>query len=93
MKGDVMPLRIHLAELLAHAQKTLELHKTHIGDKENGFWLIHPRDFHFLKSELDQDKLLVGDKPSLAGIEAVLCHSWRKPPIIAMNISEIQFLP
>ena len=85
--------RLTVTQLLRHAQDAIELHKKNIADKENGFWLIHPRDFHFLKRELDNDKFLAGDKPTLAGIEAVLCHSWRKPPIIAMNIGDIQFLP
>lgn len=84
--------RLSLENLLIHAQKALKVYLGEVSNLENAFWVINPRDFHYLKSELDQEKYRAGDVPNLAGLPALVAHGWRKPPIIAMNIDEIEFI-
>lgn len=85
-------MRMSYENLIVHAKKAIQVYKNEIGAVKKAFWVINPRDFHYLKSELDHEKYFAGDAPNLAGIRAVIAHQWRKPPIIAININELDFV-
>lgn len=84
--------KFNAQELKEHAEKCYAFYHTDLGAPHGAVWIINPRDFHYLKHEFDQDKRDVTPLPQLRGIDAIVAHVWRRPPIIAMNIKDIEFL-
>ena len=84
--------RMTKEDIKIHAEKAYSLYHELIGAPEDACWIINPRDYHYLKAELDEGKRDASPIPQLLGLDAVVAHVWRKPPIIVMNIQAIDFL-
>ena len=84
-------MKLKYDELVKHTKKTYDFYENECGKPEDAFWLIHPRDYHYLKHELEKSVPKIIPAPQLLGVEAILAHIWRKPPIIAINIKTVDF--
>ena len=84
-------MKLTSQELIKHTRNAFEFYQIELSAPAAAFWIIHPRDYHFLKSEFKEKTVQAKDMPELLGVTAIVAHIWRKPPIIAMNIEDLDF--
>ena len=87
-------MRMTTEELKSHAEKAFKFYQIELGAPEGAYWLVSPRDFHVLLEAFQEDKkksLTSGEFPTLLGVPAVVAYVWRKPPVIFMNVRDVDF--
>lgn len=83
-------MKPNLEELVKHTRKVYNFYQHEINNSPEVFWIINPRDYHFLKNEFKEKPDNSTTMPMLLEIPAVVAYVWRKLPIIAMNVQLIQ---
>lgn len=80
-------------ELKTHAQNAFKFYQIDLGAPDGAYWLMNPRDYHILAEAFKEKKTFIQEEefPTILKVPVVTAYVWRKPPIIFMNINDVDF--
>lgn len=78
-------MKIDMLEMSQHVEKLYNEYRNH-GDRKHLLWVMHPRQYHYLKDRFRESKIQTGDFPEILKIPAVVTHVWRQYPVIVLQM-------
>lgn len=85
-------MKLDREQLKEHALEAINVYQVMLGSPQDAFWIIHPRDYHILKDLFPSTSKGTPEYPEILNLPAITAYVWRKPPIIAVNIDDVESL-